>query len=297
MKIAYLACADVMPDAPERRVDAYEHDREYAALAGPIAARGGALIEADWRACDPAAFDLVFIRTTWDYTDYPAEFLGFLDRAAKATKVANAPELIRWNLSKRYLPELAAKGLPIIPSAFAETPTPLADIFDRLGADELVLKPVVGASGFGQERLTRGQAGERLMDPGLFAQPLIPEIVTWGEISMIFVAGAFSHAVRKTAAKGEYRIHVMHGGAEMAYQPTPAEIATAQAFVDALPVPALAARVDLVPHEGELLLMELEVIEPHLFPLFGPELGERIAAACEALLASRPAAGAGSWPA
>ena len=284
MKIAYLACADVMPDAPRRRVDAYEHDREYAALAGPIAARGGSLIEADWRACDPAAFDLVFIRTTWDYTDYPDEFLTFLDRAALVTKVANAPELIRWNLSKRYLPELAAKGLPIIPSAFAETPTPLAIIFDRLGAAELVLKPVVGASGFGQERLTRAQAGDRLMDPGLFAQPLIQEIVTWGEISMIFVAGVFSHAVRKTAASGEYRIHVMHGGAEMAYRPTPAEIATAQAFVDALPVPALAARVDLVPHDGALLLMELEAIEPHLFPLFGPELGERVAAACEAQL-------------
>lgn len=285
MKIAYLACADVMPDAPQRRVDAYEHDREYAALAGPIAARGGALIEADWRACDPAAFDLVFIRTTWDYTDFPDEFLAFLDRAETMTKVANAPELIRWNLSKRYLSGMDAQGLPVIPSYFTDLPVPLARAFEVLGADELVLKPVVGASGFGQERLTRAQAAGRLMDPGLFAQPLIPEIVTWGEISMIFVAGAFSHAVRKTAAEGEYRIHVMHGGAEMAYQPTAGEIATAQAFVDALPVPALAARVDLVPHKGALLLMELEVIEPHLFPLFGADLGERVAAACEDLLA------------
>lgn len=285
MKVAYLACAECLPDAPDRRVDAYEHDREFEALAPAIAARGGELIAVDWRACDPAAFHLAFVRTTWDYVEREAEFLAFLDRAAAVTRVANAPELVRWNLSKRYLAELAGRGLPVIPSLFVDRDVPLAEAFDALGCDELVLKPVVGASGLGQARLTRAEATGKTLPPDLFAQPLIPEIVTWGEVSMIFVDGAFSHAVRKTAADGEYRIHVMHGGAEEAYAPSADEIAVAQAFIDALPAPALAARVDLVPHDGRLLLMELEVIEPHLFPQFGADLGERVAAACEALLA------------
>lgn len=280
MKVAYLACAEVLATAANRRPDAYEHDRELAAFTPAFAARGITLTEVDWRACDPAAFDLVFIRTTWDYTEREAEFLAFLDRAGAVTRVANAPELIRWNLSKRYLQDLADRGLPVIPSVFTETSVPLIQAFDRLDAEELVLKPVVGSSGFGQARLTRAEAAGRSLDPGLFAQPLIPEILTEGEISYIFVAGAFSHAVRKTSGAGDYRIQIIHGGQEQAHYPDAGEIAVAQAFIDALPVPALAARVDLVPHRGQLLLMELEVVEPHLFPHFAPDLGERLAEAC-----------------
>lgn len=282
MKVAYLACADVLTTAANRRLDAYEHDRELQAFTPAFAARGITLIEADWRTCDPAAFDLLFIRTTWDYTEREAEFLAFLDRASALTRVANAPDLIRWNLSKRYLEGLATGGLPVIPTVFTEAPIPLAQVFDRLAADELVLKPVVGSSGFGQARLTRAEAAVRDLGPDLFAQPLIPEILTEGEISYIFVAGVFSHAVRKTSGSGDYRIQVMHGGLEQAHHPDDAEIAVAQSFIDALPVPALAARVDLVPHRGGLLLMELEVVEPHLFPHFAPDLGERLAqAVCE----------------
>ena len=283
MKVAYLACADVLTTAPSRRADAYEHDRELAAFTPAFAAQGLDLVEVDWRACEPAAFDLIFLRTCWDYTDHEAEFLAFLDRAQAVSRVANAPALVRWNLSKLYLRELAAKGLPVIPSLFTDSPIPLIDAFDRLGAEELVLKPVVGSSGFGQARLTRAEAAGQTLEPGRFAQPLIPEISTWGEVSLIFAGGAYSHAVRKTAGAGDYRIHVMHGGAEHAHEASPAEIAIGQAFIDALPVSPLAARVDLVPHVGGWLLMELEAIEPHLFPQYAPDLGDRLARACAAM--------------
>ena len=98
----------------------------------------------------------------------------------------------------------------------------------------------------------------------------------------------FDHSELGYIVEGNDRLkpETSHGfRAEVGYAPSSDEIATARAFVDALPAPALAARVDLVPHDGRLLLMELEVIEPHLFPQFGPGLGERVAAACEALLA------------
>ena len=284
MRIAYLACADCLPGATNRRPDAYEHDREIKVLQPEIEILGGSLIEVDWRTCDPAAFDLVFVRTTWDYVNHETEFLDFLALAQSLTRVANSPELIAWNLSKRYLSELAAKGLPIIPSLFVETETPLAKIFDILGTDEIILKPVVGAGGFGQSRITKQTEAGQIMSPGQFAQPLIAEITTWGEVSMIFIDGQFCHAVRKTAAPHEYRIQVIHGGSEIAYTPSRAEIATAQAFIAALPYPALAARVDMVLHAGGLLLMELEVIEPHLFPQFGPQLGELVARACQRLI-------------
>ena len=281
MKIAYLACAECLPNAVNRRPDAYEHDREVAVLRPPIVARGGQLIEIDWRTCDPAAFDLLFVRTTWDYVEHQSEFLAFLRQAETLTRVVNDPALIAWNLSKLYLAELAARGLPVIPSVFTGEPLPLSQIFETLQTDEMVLKPVVGAGGFGQSRVSRERArADDMMLPALFAQPLMPQISTWGEASMIFIDGQFCHAVRKVPGAGQYLTHVIHGGAEVAYLPGPAEIATAQTFVDALPRPALAARVDMVPHEGQMWLMELEVIEPHLFPLFGPELGERVAQAC-----------------
>ena len=283
MKVAYLACADVLTTAQTRRVDAYEHDRELEAFTPAFAARGLELVEVDWRACDPAAYDLIFLRTCWDYTDHEAEFLAFLDRAQAVTRVANAPALVRWNLSKLYLRALAAKGLPVIPSLFTDTPIPLAEAFDRLGADELVLKPVVGSSGFGQARVRRDDAAGKTLAPASFAQPLIPEISTFGEVSLIFVGTAYSHAVRKTAGAGDYRIHVMHGGGEHAHDASDAEIAVGRAFIEALPVVPLAARVDLVPHAGGWLLMEVEAIEPHLFPQYAPALGARLA---DAILAT-----------
>ncbi len=239
----------------------------------------------DWRVCDPARFDLLLIRTTWDYVDHEAEFLAFLDRAGRVAPVANDPAVVTWNLSKRYLQELAGKGLPVIPSLFVDEPTPASAAFEAFGAGEVILKPVVGGGGFGQSRLTRAQAEGVLIQPGQFAQPLVPEIMTAGEVSMIFVDGEFCHAVRKLPGGGDYRIHVIHGGGEHPYDPGPAEIEAAHAFVAALPVPALACRVDVIPTPVGLLLMELEAIEPHLFPTYGADLGGRMAQACGRLLA------------
>lgn len=198
--------------------------------------------------------------------------------------MANDPAVVRWNLSKRYLRELAAKGLPVIPSLFVDEPTPATAAFEAFDVDEVVLKPVVGGGGFGQTRLTRAQAQGVVIEPGQFAQPLVPQIMTQGELSFIFVDGDFSHAVRKLPGGGDYRIHIIHGGAEQPYASTPAEIEAAQAFVAALPVPALACRVDVIPTPDGLLLMELEAIEPHLFPQFGEGLGERMVQACAKLM-------------
>ena len=217
--------------------------------------------------------------------DHEAAFLAFLDRASRLAPVANDPALVRWNLSKRYLEELGSKGLRVIPSLFVEAPTPATEAFAALAAEEIVVKPVVGGGGFGQTRLTRAEAASVVLQPGQFVQPLSPEIMTEGEISLIFVDGDFSHAVRKLPGGGDYRIHIIHGGAEQAYAPSASEIEAAHAFVAALPAPALACRVDVVPTPDGLLLMELEAIEPHLFPTYGPELGERMARACGRLLA------------
>ena len=111
-------------------------------------------------------------------------------------------------------------------------------------------------------------------------QPFIASIATEGEYSFLFVDGEFSHALVKRAKSGDYRIQEAYGGTSQAIDPTPDDRASAQAVLAALATPPLYARVDMVRGQaGELLLMELEVIEPFLFPKDGPHIGEMLGAA------------------
>jgi hypothetical protein len=84
----------------------------------------------------------------------------------------------------------------------------------------------------------------------------------------------------KRARSGDYRIQEAYGGTSRAIDPAPADLASAQAVLTALATPPLYARVDMVRGQGgELLLMELEVIEPFLFPKEGPQIGAMLGAA------------------
>ena len=112
-------------------------------------------------------------------------------------------------------------------------------------------------------------------------QPYLPQIASEGEYSFLFVDGQFSHALCKRPAEGDYRVQSLYGGTEEAVSPDGADLAAAQAVVDAIPFETpLYARIDMVRGIGnELLLMEAELIEPYLYPEQGPKLGLRLAKA------------------
>ena len=120
----------------------------------------------------------------------------------------------------------------------------------------------------------------------MMAQPFLSAILEEGEFSFIFINGAFSHALVKRAAKGDYRIQSTYGGTDHAITPPAKDLSTAQSMLAALGtpdgLPPLYARVDMLRAEdGGLLLMEVEVIEPFLYPLEGPGLGKQIAEALQ----------------
>ena len=46
---------------------------------------------------------------------------------------------------------------------------------------------------------------------GLF-QAFVPEVETQGEVSLVFIDGVFSHAVRKRPAQGDFRVQIDFGG-------------------------------------------------------------------------------------
>jgi glutathione synthase/RimK-type ligase-like ATP-grasp enzyme len=116
-------------------------------------------------------------------------------------------------------------------------------------------------------------------------QPFLPSILTDGEVSLIVIDGTVTHAVRKVAAAGEFRVQDDHGGRVLAHTPAPDEIAVAEQAIAACRPHPVYARVDLVRMpDGVPAIMELELVEPELFFRFAPHAASRLAAAVAALL-------------
>ena len=241
--------------------------------------------EVDW-----ASFDLVVIRSTWDYFDRLEEFIDWADRVNSVSRIINSPTVIRWNSHKGYLAELGEAGIPVLPSlALAKGAARSVERMVATGWGEVVIKPAVdgGARGALKTAATSPAAADhlsRLTEAGdTIVQPYAPS-VELGETSLFFFGGAFSHAVRKLPKPGDYRVQAMHGGSEEMHEPTPGELEVAARAMDLAPDELVYARVDLIDVAGQPTLMELELIEPDLFLRIAPGSVERFAAAVTAQL-------------
>jgi hypothetical protein len=238
---------------------------------------------------DWAAFDLCVIRSAWDYAPRRDEFVAW---ARSVPSLANPADIIEWNTDKHYLADLAAAGLPIVPTSWLES-EPI--VLPAAGAH--VLKPAVGAGSIDAARfaleveheaaLARQHAG-RLIASGrsVMVQPYVSEIDAAGETALMYFRGVFSHAVKKRAmlaARREMVDGLYYEETIAPYTPTAAELSVGAAAVSAIPGgtdPPLYARVDLVPSAtGEPLLMELELTEPSLFLRFGEGAADHLAEA------------------
>jgi hypothetical protein len=281
--IAYLASQATLPGSPTRRSDAFEHDRMMEALIAPFAARGMRVEDVDWanEAEDWTRFAAVIIGTTWDYWDRPQAFLETLDRIERVAPLFNSAAMVRWNSDKRYLQGFESTAVPLIPTLWIDRvdEAAFAKSFETLGSDDLVFKRQVGAGADGQFRLSPTDTLPDMPHP-MMVQPFLSMIQEEGELSFIFIDGEFSHALLKQAKSGDYRIQSTYGGTETPVTPTESDLASARQVLTVLDDTPLYARVDMLRGEdGALRLMELELIEPYLYPLEGPELGPRLAAA------------------
>ena len=148
---------------------------------------------------DWSAFDAVVLRSTWDYHAHLQPFLDWARSVAAVTALWNAPRLIEWNIDKRYLLDLAASGVPIVPTRFV---APGDDLPPCRG--DVVVKPAVGAGSVDVRRFGDDPAGahghiDAVHARGAVAmvQPYQSSIDEHGETGLVFVGGAFSHALRK----------------------------------------------------------------------------------------------------
>ncbi|KCZ48834.1 RimK family alpha-L-glutamate ligase [Hyphomonas sp. CY54-11-8] len=293
MKIAYIASQVTLPGTPNRRDDAFEHDYMMDALRPAFAARGLTIEDVSWD--DPDAdwgsYGAAIIGTTWDYWDRQDEFLAALARIEAATPLYNPVDLVRWNIHKTYLRDLEARGARIIPTLWLDKvdAKSAAAAFDTHGSDDLVFKRQVGAGADGQHRLKRGDVVPDMLHP-MMVQPFLPSIQSEGEYSFIFIGGDFCHALVKRAVQGDYRIQSKYGGKETPVDPSTDDLSDASAIITMLDEAPLYARVDMVRgDDGRLVLMELEAIEPYLYPVEGPRLGDMIAEAVRKRLETTPA--------
>lgn len=286
MKIAFLASKVTLPDSPIRRADAHEHDYQVETLSGPMKTKGMDLIPIDWmdEVSDWSVFDAAIIGTTWDYWDQPEAFLSKLTRLEESgIRVFNPPNLVAWNSRKTYLRDLADRGAPMIPTLWASHPS-AAEIeaaFDTFDTEDIVIKRQIGAGAHDQLRIRKGDVIADYPFDAMI-QPFLPCIQTEGELSFIMIDGELSHALLKKAKTGDYRIQSLYGGIEEKIYPSKQDIEAAKQVLACLDDIPLYARVDMVRmHGDDLTLMELELIEPYLYPEQADRLGEMMADALE----------------
>ena len=229
-------------------------------------------------------FDLIVLSSTWDYHRREAEFRKWVKRVERGGRLRNPGPTVAWNADKRYLRELEEAGIPTIPTIWTEPGS--EDEIERtvaeLGWGDVIVKPVVD---LGAERLARVETAMvarilRSLDAPGMAQPFLDSVETVGELSLVFIGGELSHAVRKAPARGDFRVQSQYGGLQQRIDAPAAVLDVAAAALEAAPGDPLYARVDVIyDRTRRPLLIELELIEPNLFLGLAPGAGEAMARA------------------
>ncbi len=253
-------------------------------------ALSGAGIEYEWLAWDDPQADwhapvTTIIRTTWNYVHAHQAFVAWARCVAAVAPLWNAADVIAGNVHKGYLLELAARGVPTVPTVLLpqRSVMPL-DLFATIGAERIVIKPAIGAGSFGakwfaaqapgardaavQHAATLAAAGDVLL------QPYVAAVEAYGERSLVWLDGEISHAIRKSP-----RFAGDHENIEGPLPTTATERALAAAALAPLVDRILYARVDMANDEhGQPMIMELELIEPSLFFTKQPGSADRYVA-------------------
>ncbi|MCP4873494.1 MAG: hypothetical protein GY898_32810 [Proteobacteria bacterium] len=266
-----------------------EPDPDAAPIAAALEAAGLTHTLLPWDAADadPGAASVALFRSCWNYPWMIDRFAAWLDVAGAATTLLNGLDVVKWNLHKRYLLDLAAAGVPTTPTevvAAGSTET-LGDILGRRGWTDVVVKPAISAGSFRTLRCgVEGQAhlADLLTAGDVLVQPYLSSVEGHGERALVWLDGHLSHAIRKTVRwQGEDELVSTEA---MPISDAEAEVAAAAVAVAQARGDLLYARIDMAPNaSGQPVVMELELIEPSLFfPQGGPQALERFVAGIKA---------------
>lgn len=242
----------------------------------------------DWSAARAAIF-----RSTWDYFDRYDEFKPWFERTSMKLQFINPLAILKWNMDKHYLQDLANKGIPVIPSRFIEQgdDEPLVTHVKRSGWEELILKPCVSGCARHTYRFSanRTEALEEtfrslIQGESMMLQEFHPSIIERGEVSHMVMGGQYTHSILKQAKEGDFRVQDDFGGSVAFYSANEEEKRFAENVFKACQPSPLYGRADIMwDAQGQPMVSELELIEPELWFRMNPEAADVLA---EAVLAS-----------
>lgn len=226
----------------------------------------------DDESVDWSRFDLCVLRSTWNYHARPDNFIEWCESTAAATRLENSVEVVRWNIHKAYLLELESNGLPIVPTAILKRGDErmLESLCAERGWDDVVVKPCVSAGSantkrFQIEQFDRGEVflRELASKRDVMIQPFMKSVDTGGERAAIMIGDELTHAIEKAP-----RFDDDDESVSEAKEIMDAEREMLESALKCVPGEVLYARLDTMKSDdGELLISELEVIEPSLFLL------------------------------
>lgn len=266
-------------------LDGYVSDDELAIE--PLRDLGWDVETVSWRetAVDWNDFNIVVIRTTWDYQRDPHTFLAVLQQIeSSSAHLENSLGVVKWNLDKRYLRELAGKRVNVVPTIWdgRYDEKSFNDWLLTFHTGEIIIKPTVSATAEHTYRMTKFDPNftEIFSRRPFMVQPFMPNIVSEGEYSLFYMGGEYSHTILKAPRTADFRVQEEHGGVISAVEPTKKLRDTGRMIVEMVAPSPLYARVDLVRNTGDdFALMELELIEPALYLRMEAGAPRRFAAA------------------
>ncbi|MEL6306746.1 MAG: hypothetical protein AAFV98_02055 [Chloroflexota bacterium] len=269
-------------------------------LLNPLKKRGIQVIPAIWNdtTIDWRQFDAVVLRSCWDYYKHAQAFRQWLTQLQDlSVPLYNTPKTVLWNMEKTYLRDLAQQGVKTIPTIWADKPINLSETMETRAWEQIVLKPAMGASGYGIHVVAIADAHEKqaLLDAMLqqgqvLIQPVIEEIQN-GELSLIFFQDEFQYAIRKIPGADTIFVNSAYGGSYTASNVDDDIVKVAQSVLTVAHEHTgqdtfLYTRVDGIVVETDFVLMELELIEPGLFmDIVSADVPERFADAIDAVIA------------
>jgi hypothetical protein len=268
-------------------------DYDMPLLLEAVRAAGIAVDEVCWddESIDWLTYNHVVIRSTWDYHRRYDEFMQWVRSVSSVSTMSNSLDVITWNTDKHYLAEVAAMGLPVVPTVFIE---PGHDgwpdqVHDLLAHGDVVVKPAISAGSNDTERHSNIDAAQKHISELLSAhrsvmlQPYMADVDVESETGLVFIDGKFSHAFAKGALLAQEKN--MSGGlyAEEEIgvrQPTAEQLLIGERAVKWLTSrfgKLLYARVDLLPTAQGPVIIEIELTEPSLYLLLHPEAATELA--------------------
>jgi glutathione synthase/RimK-type ligase-like ATP-grasp enzyme len=275
MRIAFVTCVD----KPEGTEDDLVWKQHLQSLGHQVQSVAWSASHEDW-----SFYDLVVIRSTWDYHKYLPRFLKWAEEGSRKTKLVNSLASIKWNSSKNYLLELPIESR--IQSFISKDRVSLSKQIQKMLAEHkvIVMKPTVSATADLTFKVSQVPESIKPLDEILkrgevILQPFISSILEDGEISLIFYFDQewkYSHAVRKIAKSGDFRVQVEFGGQVESFSASEKHIQIALNNLKLVPAGNLFARVDLMDWKAGPKIGEIELIEPQLFFKFSDRFAETL---------------------